>query len=1653
MATTTEQLLQELENVALLLQKAQVNLKKCPKQRLTKGYVETRLQTIEEYWNKFTTTHYNLLKVVPKEKKNDIAYFVNEDYFVIEDLYLCLQGDLKDLMRSMINPRLSDVTGSTGTTFEGNVKLPRIQLPSFSGMYEDWTTFKDLFTSLVHNNSMLSKVQKLHYLKSSVSGEAAMLLKHIQVTECNYDQAWDLLRDRFGNKRLIVNSLLRKLITQRKIPAQTANNIKTLLDTTSECLNSLKNLNVSTDSWDPLIIFLTVLKLDPETHRDWEEFAYKDNLDELPNWEDLVKFLQTKFRTLELLAPPSREKLSRNKECTVHVSTTPAATKPRTCLKCKDNHTLCHCKEFTAMEPAERCEYVKTNQLCFNCLAPGHTAKKCRLNMSCRICHKRHHSLVHQQAQSNISNQQDNMQAKHHQIEQNQQQEAYIPAELSSHFTASTSTALLATALVPVSDTSGRMTVLRALVDQGSQATFISERAAQLLKLKRTPAQATVKGVGSTTTAVKHAAQIELRSRHDDSFKLQVKVYIMATRITTQLPSQTIPINNCSHLEGLKLADPSFNKPGRVDLLLGVEVCAQILRSEFIKGPPGSPCAQNTSLGWIIFGNVLNEGNNNDFIVMHHSLDLNKMLKAMWELDNEDKSKLTKDERKCEEIYQSTHSRTQHGQYIVKLPTKTNELKSIHGRTREIAMQRLYQLEKRLEKNATLKTEYIKVMEEYISMNHMEEVPKEEMNSDSYYLPHHAVVKEDKETTKVRIVFNASQKGNNYISLNDELLVGPQLQTDMRSLIMKFRMRKICFVADIQRMYRMILVTKEDRDLQRILWRNDPSQPVKDYRLTRVTFGTASAPYLAVRTLHQVADDEGAVCPDAAIMIKEDFYVDDLMASKDNLNEAIHTAKHLEAILQKGGFTLQKWCSNDANFLKQFDPAKRTTHAILDITIDGTITALGLRWNMGKDMFHYSLKLPLISKSITKRTILSDIQRLFDPLGWLAPAMLPTKLLIQRLWLQGTGWDEELDTTTREEWIALRESLQHLNGIEVQRWLGITDHKTAKIEVHGFCDASTKAYAAVAYVRVEHEEVITTQIIAAKTRVAPVKPVSLPRLELCAALLLSRLLKQIKTAMKITDSKIFAWSDSTIVLSWLLGDPTRWQVFVRNRVVEILDNTGTNWFHVQSSNNPADVASRGEHTLELKDDEKWWKGPKWLREKTIILTRPDKLTTSLERKEEIQTNTKVEEELSLETQFQHYDNLEELLKSITYCKRFLKGKKMRNKDTVITTQEIDEALKTCIKIAQRERFYEDIMNLKKKREVTGNSKLKLLKPYLDHENILRVGGRLRHADIAEDTKNPIILDNHTPAKPFLNSGVDFAGPYQILASKGRGIRTNKAYVAVFVCMATKALHLEMVGDLTTESFIGAFKRFVARRGRCSHIWSDQGRNFVGANKELADAWKEAKLEFDSIIAASLALDGTQWHFIPAYSPHIGGLWEAGVKSMKHHMKRILTNHLTYEEMTTLICQIEACLNSRPLSPIDDDDTENLTPLTPGHFLIGEAPITVPQPNLQDVTISHLSRWQHIQKLLGDFWQKWQAEYLTSLQQRPKWLKRCKELDIGNIVLIKNEQLPPGKWALGRIVTKYPGADGVTRVYGVKSGDSITKRSFNKLCPLPIDVDD
>ncbi|XP_037868491.1 uncharacterized protein LOC119628814 [Bombyx mori] len=282
------------------------------------------------------------------------------------------------------------------------------------------------------------------------------------------------------------------------------------------------------------------------------------------------------------------------------------------------------------------------------------------------------------------------------------------------------------------------------------------------------------------------------------------------------------------------------------------------------------------------------------------------------------------------------------------------------------------------------------------------------------------------------------------------------------------------------------------------------------------------------------------------------------MSGESSAPEAIKRAQEVDSILQKGGFVLSKWSSNSAEFLKSIEPNKRTSRAQLDLKLDGNVQALGLIWNLGTDQFQYKVNLPARSSSITKRGILSDIQRLFDPLGWIAPSLILAKILIQRLWLEPIGWDDEINQSLLHDWLTIREDFEHVKEIGIPRWLNTVSTQMENIEVHGFSDASMKAYAAVAYIRVKREDgSVFTNLLAARARVAPLRTVSLPRLELCGALLLARLLKQIENAMRIPTSNIYAWTDSSIVLAWLSGDPHRWKTFVANRVVEIVENVNT----------------------------------------------------------------------------------------------------------------------------------------------------------------------------------------------------------------------------------------------------------------------------------------------------------------------------------------------------------------------------------------------------------------------------------------------------------------------------------------------------------------
>ncbi|XP_046963330.1 uncharacterized protein LOC124532468 [Vanessa cardui] len=376
-------------------------------------------------------------------------------------------------------------------------------------------------------------------------------------------------------------------------------------------------------------------------------------------------------------------------------------------------------------------------------------------------------------------------------------------------------------------------------------------------------------------------------------------------------------------------------------------------------------------------------------------------------------------------------------------------------------------------------------------------------------------------------------------------------------------------------MYRQIKVARSHNDFQRIVWRKDPSQNIEDFRLLTVTFGTSCAPYLAVKSLHQVACDEGRDYPLAAERIMTDFYMDDLMTGCESETEIKEIYKEMNKVLEKGGFQLQKWTSNRMNLLEEL---KEESGKDLEIKIDKVTKILGLTWNRYTDRFDYSVRLPPPAAFETKRTEISEISRLYDPLGWITPCIITSKVFIQKLWIAGVGWDEELPPELLQEWRYYRAELEKLVDFHIPRWIGKRKSNIA-VELHGFSDASNIAYAAVVYCRIiDSSGEIHSHLITAKSKVAPIKQISIPRLELCGSLLVTKLLIEVAEVMNIPKADIHAWTDSSVVLAWLSDHPSRWKTYVANRTSEILSlMDSTQWAHVQSKDNPADIASRVSH--------------------------------------------------------------------------------------------------------------------------------------------------------------------------------------------------------------------------------------------------------------------------------------------------------------------------------------------------------------------------------------------------------------------------------------------------------------------------------------------
>lgn len=1306
---------------------------------------------------------------------------------------------------------------------------------------------------------------------------------------------------------------------------------------------------------------------------------------------------------------------------------------------------------------------------------------------------------------------------------------------------------LLSTAIVTIYSHHREPIKVRCLLDCGSQTSFCTQELVEKLHFKPFSKSLEISGVSDSSINSTQMINLNIRSNLDSQKQFKITCAIL-NKITVDLPQVALNIEHLKIPSDITLADPQFYQSSKIDMLIGADIYYDLLTPGMIHLGRDKPTLFNTHLGFIVGGKIGLIQNGSEGLSYSTAIAKNvsmfssifqtsDLLEKFWSLEEIDqKPILTPENQLCKKIFKSTTLRLPNGQFQVDLPFKSpNEYLKL-GDSFTQAKKRFLLLEKRFEKNQDLFDEYKAFIDEYVALNHARIIPlalKNPNNECKFFLPHHPVLRPESSSTKLRVVFDGSMKSSSGVSLNDITLKGFPVQPELFDILLRFRVHKYVLIADIQKMYRNVQVNPHQTFLQNILWRDHPKDELKCVELTSVTYGLNSSSFLSTSCINELAESNSSEYPLASKALLSQTYVDDVLASQDSLNDLQQLYIELNTLLNSAGFHLHKFASNSEEFSQKVlktPPALRSQS--LDIKMENMSNkVLGLKWNSSEDQFCISLPSVENQKCFTKREVLSNIAKMFDPCGYLAPVIVIAKMFMQKIWAIKLDWNDELPPDLLNEWLDFFKKIPYLKHVNIPRCL-FHKKKPIRIELHGFADASLLAYAACVYLHVSYsDKTASSRLICSKSRVSPLRTISLPRLELCGALLLARLIDKVSAIFNnmLTFEFVNLWTDSEIVLCWLSAHPSKWSIFVANRTAEIQRLTESfSWRHIPSEENAADPLSRGIYPDKIQHCELWWEGPKFLQEFDPDLSKfKTNISTNIEAFKEERSAKKIALHVSVRNEywyskFSKFSNFNRLQRSIAFMFRFIKNSKpnvIKTSEESLSIEELQFSHNFIIKIIQEKGFSNEIACLTNNK-ILSNKAILSLSPFLDNEGILRVGGRLSRADIPFHQKFPILLPSkdhvvnlmldkqhldlyhagpqtvlsHTrlrywplnglraikkltrecvvcfrlraqvaqqimsdlprfrvsPSRPFVKVGIDFGGPMLVKTSSLRQAKLVKCYFAVFVCMATKATHIEAVSNLSTDAFICTLKRFISRRGNPSVIFTDNATNFQGSRneiKELYDFFKNSG--HNKQIKDFLSLREIQWVFIPPRSPHWGGLWESSIKSTKYHIKRVIgDSHLTFEALSTILAQIEAILNSRPLCALSSDPLD-LDVLTPGHFLIGSSLTSFPEKSLQTTNPNRLSMWKNITRIQQSFWKRWSVEYLNQLQNRPKWHVQKQNIKVDDLVLIKEDNVPPLKWPRARVTEVIPSADKRVRLVRLRTKDSEFTRSIAKVCPLPL----
>ncbi|UYV73787.1 hypothetical protein LAZ67_11000915 [Cordylochernes scorpioides] len=1167
------------------------------KSQIDRNDIYSKFNRLESYYTKLVDLNekYQALLVV---KEGITEESIDREWQEC-DKYEEEKFDIQQKVSVLRNPDKEETIPIASEDTVINVKLPELALKSYDGSLEGWLPWWAQF-SKIHENKNLSDSDRFLYLRQTIvpNSEAYRVVASYPVTGANYALAVQALQERFGDPNILTELYVRRLLNSVISNVKKENrNLSSLYDELSSHLRSLETLGIDPQLSGIFLYPLVESSLPSDILKIWHRHPSSGYGMELAKREEsdkgvggaqerlrlLLDFLKAEVRSAQRLKFVEKGfkqeepyKRSYNDGTRTRSNFRPATVSSlfggRTKIKCffceRTNHASHQCRSIMKMSPGERNDKIRSAHLCFKCLRKGHLQSQCREQLECKNCGRNHLEVL---CEGNSSNRLTKLERE------NLKENAPEPiASLSSQ--ACTGQVLLMTTVALLRGPNASRRV-RILLDSGSQFSYIKQSLVWSIGIERKGEITIAKSLfgGNKIGEEKHGKfMLELENLGNKRDVIHIEA-LDQRKICDAIP----PLPKGDWLEKLKikgiiLSQDNF-KGQEIDILIGANYLGMILTGKIVK-VEADLTAVETKLGWTLMGNSPITDSNDNVQQTLNLLTTRCDLKDLWDLEVlgiRDPVETCSKETRYQEIKEKVITKIQRQsdqRYSVGLPWKV-EKESIPSNL-DIAIKRLDISTKKMTSQNKL-TEYSQIFRDWLTEGLIERVEENPLERRGYYLPHRPVYKMESKTTPIRPVFDASCLGQNGLSLNQCLEKGPNLLERIPEMMIRFRENKFGVTADIRKAFQMVAIEESERNYLRFLWwEKESDRELIAYRHKRLVFGLNCSPFVLNAVIEYHLQSIRGPLVQWAKILAQSFYMDNCITSLETKQEVQEFQKAAIEIMDRAKMDLREW-----EYSLEENPEKGTCTKIL-----------GVVWNKMEDSLKCELPDNLsLQPKLTKRLVLSMVQRIFDPLGFCAPVFLPPKLLLQRSWGLKLGWDTPLPESMAQEFRTWLDQIKFIELIKIPRYMW--NDLIFPTEVHIFCDASQIGYGAVAYLRSETGRENTLTLIWSKVRLAPMKSITIPRLELMAMVLGARLANAIQAALK-RKCETTLWSDSTTALSWIKKE-IEWRVFVRNRVREIQATTNLNdWRFVPSQLNPADLLSRGCPPSQFVQSI-WWEGPEW----------------------------------------------------------------------------------------------------------------------------------------------------------------------------------------------------------------------------------------------------------------------------------------------------------------------------------------------------------------------------------------------------------------------------------------------------------------------------